>query len=214
MSRRSRAAVFGLGALACAALAASLANGYRDRVSDQYGPLRAVLVAVHAVPAGQTFGPQEIAELTAVRRVPARFVPAGALSKPNDALGRASAASIPVGAYLLDAQLQVPQPSGGAAPHLAAGRQPVQIAVSGAEALSLDGPPEGMLVDVVVSEEPHGLDGKSRTYIAAPSVKLLAIGGTGPEGGANATLALTREQALTLIGAEGSAREIRLLPLG
>ena len=39
MSRRSRAAVFGLGALACAALAASLANGYRNRVSDQYGPV-------------------------------------------------------------------------------------------------------------------------------------------------------------------------------
>jgi Flp pilus assembly protein CpaB len=214
VSRRSRAVVFGLGALACAALAASLANGYRDRVSDQYGPLRAVLVAVRNVPAGQVFGPKEVAELTAVRRVPARFVPAGALAKPNDALGRAPAASIPVGAYVLDAQLQVPQPAGAAAPRFAEGRQPVQIAVSGAEALSLDGPPEGMLVDVVVSEEPHGLNGRSRTYIAAPSVKLLALGSPGPEGGTNATLALTREQALTLIGAEGSAREIRLLPQG
>ncbi len=212
MTRRSRAAIFALGALACAALAASLANGYRDRVSDQYGPLRGVAVAVRDLPAGQLLGPQELHDAIVVRRVPARFVPAGAIARPADALGRAPAAPIPVGAYVLDAQLQVPQPAGGAAPHLGEGRQPVQIAVSGAEALTLDGPAEGTLVDVVVSEEPHGLDGKSRTYVAAPGVKLLALGGPGPEGGASATLALTREQALTLIGAEGSAREIRLLP--
>jgi Flp pilus assembly protein CpaB len=210
--RRSRAAVFALGALACAALAASLANGYRHRVSDQYGPLRSVAVAVRDLPAGQLLGPGQVQDAIAIRRVPARFVPAGTLARPADAMGRAPAAPIPVGAYVLDAQLQVPQPEGGEGPRLGEGRQPVQIAVSGVEALAIDGPPEGSLVDVVVSEEPHGVDGKSRTYVAAPGVKLLALGNPGPEGGASATLALTREQALTLIGAEGSAREIRLLP--
>jgi hypothetical protein len=43
-------------------------------------------------------------------------------------------------------------------------------------------------------------------------VRLLALGGAGPEGGSQATLALTEEQALDLIAAEGTARQIRLLP--
>lgn len=212
MSRRARAAIFALGALACAALAASLADGYRSRVADQYGPLRAVVVAVRDVPAGQLLGPQQVHDLIAVRRVPARFVPSGAIAHPADALGRAPAAPIPVGAYLLDAQLQVPQPAGDSGPHLGEGRRPVQIAVSGADALTLDGSPEGELVDVVVSEEPNGMGSRGRTYVAAPGVRLLALGNTGPEGGTSATIALTRGQALALIGAEGSAREIRLLP--
>jgi len=47
-------------------------------------------------------------------------------------------------------------------------------------------------------------------------VKLLALGGAGPEvgaeGGSSATLALTEAQALELISAETAARQIRLLP--
>jgi Flp pilus assembly protein CpaB len=211
LTRRARAAAFAIGALACAVIAASLADGYRNRVSAQYGPLRSVLVAVRDIPAGRLFGEKEVDELTAVRRVPARFVPPGALSRPADALGQAPVAALPVGAYVLAAQLTVPQPTQAKAPSVGEGRRPVQIAVSGAEALSIAGSPEGSLVDVVVSEQPGG-SGKSRTYVAAPAVRLLALGDAGPEGNTNATLALTEAQALSLIGAEGSAREIRLLP--
>jgi hypothetical protein len=145
--------------------------------------------------------------------VPATFVPPGALARPSDALGQAPAAALPVGAYLLAAQLTVPQPPQAPHPNVGDGRRPVQISVSGADALTIDGSPEGMLVDVVVSEQPGG-SGKSKTYVAAPGVRLLALGAAGPEGNAPATLALTEAQALTLIGAEGSAREIRLLPTG
>lgn len=60
MSRRARAAAFGIGALACAVIAASLADGYRNRVSAQYGPMRSVLVAVRDVPAGRLFGEKEV----------------------------------------------------------------------------------------------------------------------------------------------------------
>ncbi|MFN2612320.1 MAG: SAF domain-containing protein [Solirubrobacterales bacterium] len=211
MSRRARAAAFATGALACAVIAASLADGYRNRVSTQYGPLRPVLVAVREIPAGQIFGDKQVRELTEVRRVPARFVPPGALSTGTDALGQAPVATVPIGAYVLAAQLTVPQPPRAQPPSVGQGRRPVQIAVSGAEALSIAGSPEGSLVDVVVSEQPNG-SGNSRTYVAAPAVRLLALGNLGPEGNSNATLALTEEQALALIGAEGSAREIRLLP--
>jgi Flp pilus assembly protein CpaB len=213
VSRRARAAAFAIGALACAAIAASIASGYRDRVSAQYGPLRSVLVAVRDIPAGQLFGEKQLRELTAVRKVPARFVPPGALSRSAEALGQAPVAALPVGAYVLAAQLAVPQPAGAAAPSYGQGRRPVQISVAGAEALTVAGSPEGSLVDVVVSEQPNG-SGHSRTYVAAPAVRLLALGNAGPEGNSAATLALTRDQALELIGAEGSAREIRLLPRG
>ena len=216
MSRRARAAGFALGALACALIAAALANGYRQKVASQYGPLRAVVVAERELPAGEVLAPQTVRQSTAVRRVPARFVPGGAIVRPADALGRAPAAPIPVGAYLLDAQLQVPAPPTTTGPKLAGGLRPVQIAISGAGALTVDGAsPEGELVDVVVSKQPQG-SGPGRTYLAASGVKLLALGGGGPaaeaEGGGSATLALTEEQALELISAEIGAREIRLLP--
>ena len=54
---------------------------------------------------------------------------------------------------------------------------------------------------------------RGRTYVAATGVRVLALSGPpGPGEGWSATLALTRSQALELIGAEGGAREIRLLP--
>ncbi|MFN8161499.1 MAG: hypothetical protein U0R52_10720 [Solirubrobacterales bacterium] len=64
-------------------------------------------------------------------------------------------------------------------------------------------------MDVVVTSEPTG-PGPGRTYVAAPAVALLGLS-PGP-GGAAATLALTRGQALRLIAAENFARQVTLLP--
>jgi Flp pilus assembly protein CpaB len=212
VSRRTRALVFLAAALACAVLAATVAGRYRSRVAEQYGPLRPVVVASEELPAGQALGPKQAKRSLTVRRVPASFVPPGALRRSQDALGRAPGAAIPVGSYLLDAQLVVPQPP-PRSPGAGRGRRPVQISVTGAEALGLGGAsPEGGRVDVVVSQQ-GGLGGKARTYIAAEGVRLLALTGPGGPGeGWSATLALTREQALELIGADSTGREIRLLP--
>ena len=50
-----------------------------------------------------------------------------------------------------------------------------QVAVAGAEALTVGGaPPEGKRVDVVVSRQ-AGLGRSARAYIAATAVKLLAL---------------------------------------
>jgi hypothetical protein len=132
--------------------------------------------------------------------------------RPDDALGQTPAAAIPVGSYVLAAQLVVPQPEAGPT-SVGRGLRPVQISVSGAGALLLDGgTPEGGRVDVVVSEQ-SGLGRRGRTFVAAAAVKLLALTGPGGPGeGWSATLALTRPQALELIAAETAAREIRLLP--
>lgn len=205
-------------ALVAAALAAGIADGYGSRVARGYGPLRSVVVAAGGLPAGKPLGPADLSKALELRRVPARFVPSGALEMPQDALGLAPVAAIPAGSYLLAAQLRPPRESGPGAPSLAGHRRPVEISVSGAEALlATDAAPQGVEVDVVVTTEPSGT-GDGRTYVAAAGVPLLSLGpgadGPGPGGASAATLGLTKEQALRLIAAESFARKLTLLPEG
>jgi pilus assembly protein CpaB len=216
VSRRARAIAFGVAALLAAVAAGMIADGYGDSVARGYGALRPVVVAAAQIPAGTALAPTAVEEDLEVRQVPARFVPAGALRDPAEALGLAPAAAIPSGAYLLAAQLRPPHPD-APGPRLASGRRPVQIAVSGAEALAVGGgDPVGSRVDVVVTTEPDGA-GAGHTYVAASGVPLLGLG-AGPEGEvagvAGATLGLTRPQALRLIAAESFARQVTVMPHG
>jgi hypothetical protein len=67
-------------------------------------------------------------------------------------------------------------------------------------------------VDVVVARQ-AGLGNSARAYIAATGVRLLALQSpAGPGESWSATLAVTEQQALSLIGAQSAGREIRLLP--
>jgi Flp pilus assembly protein CpaB len=213
VSRRTRAIVFLVAALVCAALAATVAGRYRSRVEARYGPLRPVVVATSELAAGQPIGVEKAGAALAVRRVPASFVPPGALVRPADALGRAPGATIPAGSYVLGAQLAVPRPDAPRAPGVGEGLRPVEVAVAGAEALTVgDGSPEGSRVDVVVARQ-AGLGRSARARIAASGVRLLALQSpAGPGEGWSATLAVTEQQALALIGAQSAGREIRLLP--
>jgi len=216
MSRRGRAVAFLLFALIAAAIAAAIADRYGTSIARGYGVLRPVVVAGADLPAGRAIGPEQIAELE-VRRVPARFVPPDALATPGQALGLVPQAALPGGSYLLAAQLRPPKRE-GSAPGLGGGRGPVEISVSGADALLAAGPePAGTRVDVVVTTEPNG-PGPGRTYVAASGVPLIGLGpgedGPGPGGASAATLGLTKDQALRLIAAENFARQVTLLPGG
>jgi Flp pilus assembly protein CpaB len=224
VSRRRRAIAFGAAALACAGIAAAMASGYRSDLTAQLGPLRPVLVARATLAAHRTITSELARAALEVRRVPARFVPAGALASSAEAIGRAPAAPIPAGAYLLAPQLRVPgsgRPTQRTSP-VGPGREPVEIAVSGAGALAAGGAdPAGERVDVIVTTEPAGASATGRTYVAAAAVRLLGLregGGAAVDAGATAsgaswtaTLALTRAEALKLIEAESFAREIRLI---
>jgi len=217
MSRRARAFAFLVLALLAAVLAATIAEGYGSRVARGFGPLHPVVVATRGLRTGRVLGPAEIGGALEVRRVPTRFVPPGALVSPGDALGLAPTATVPAGSYLLGAQLRPPRPRRAAKP-LGPERHPVEITVSGAEALLAAGAADrGAKVDVVVSTEPSG-PGPGRTYVAASSVPLLALGpaadGPGPGGTSAATLGLTKREALRLIAAESYARKLTLLPVG
>jgi Flp pilus assembly protein CpaB len=216
VSRRRRALAFGAAALAAAVLSATLADGYGERVASGYGELRPVLVAGSALAAGQRIDPR-VASGLEVRRVPARFVPPGALSAPPQALGLVVRVPVPAGSYVVAAGLRSPGSGGKPGLMLGEGRRPVEIAVSGAGALLAAGaPPRGTKVDVVVTAEPKGA-GAGRTYVAAPAVPLLALEAGSEaegEGAARATLGLTRAQALELIEAESFARQVTILLRG
>lgn len=221
MSRRARAIAFGVVAAACAAVAASIADGYGTSVAGQFGDLRPVVVTGAELAAGETIGPRDIGRLE-VRRVPVRFLPPDALGSPEEAAGRAPATPVPAGSYLVASQLREPRAEKRRRrPTLAGDRSPVEIAVTGAEALAATGDsPEGTRVDVVVTTEP-GPGAKGRTRIAAEGVELLSLRegvsggsepGLAPAGDWRATLALTRPEALRLIQAENFARQVRLMP--
>jgi Flp pilus assembly protein CpaB len=219
VSRRARAVGFLALAVACAGLAAMVANGYSSRVAQSFGPLRPVVIASRDLPPGEPIGLRRLSGWLETRRVPARFVPPAALSQPRQAIGLVPAAAVPAGSYLTAPQLRSPAPdsAGGVGSLFAGGRRPVEIAISGGEALLAGGAsPEGSKVDVVVVTEPRG-PGPGHTFVAAEGVPLLALAqrdpaGPGPSLGWSATLALTRSQALELIEAESFARGVRLLP--
>jgi Flp pilus assembly protein CpaB len=213
VSRRARAAAFLLAALVCAALAAMVAGRYRSELAARYGPLRPVVVATSELPAGEAIGIERARAVLAIRRIPASFIPPAALSNPADALGRAPAAPIAPGSYVIGSQLLIPhskpQPTSG----MTSALRPLQVVIAGAEALTVGGAvPEGRRVDVVVSRQ-GGLGRTARARIAAGDVKLLALS---PPAGAGepwtATLAVTEAQALSLIASQSAGREIRLLP--
>jgi Flp pilus assembly protein CpaB len=217
MSRRRRAIVFLACALLAAGLAAAIADGYGSRLARGFGPLRPVVVLGAELRKGKPIGPEEIVASLEVRRVPVRFVPPDVLAVPRDALGLVPSVTLPAGSYLLGTQLRPPRRR-SARPGLEGGRRPVEISVSGADALLASGPaPFGRRVDVVVTTEPSG-PGPGRTYIAAAGVPLLGSApgedGPGPGGLTAATLGLTRGQALRLIAAESFARRVSLLPRG
>jgi Flp pilus assembly protein CpaB len=213
MSRRGRALAFLLLALIAAAVAAGIADRYGSSVARGYGPLRPVVVISSDIPAGRRIDPRELASSLAVRRVPERFVPSGALAAPAEALGLAATARLPAGSYLLAAQLRPPGKDGARSAVVGAGRRPVEITVGGAGALFAAGSsPSAAKVDVVVTSEPRG-SGAGRTYVAAPAVPLIALR-RGVEGSAAAVLGLTKKQALHLIAAESFARKVTLLPVG
>jgi Flp pilus assembly protein CpaB len=225
MRRRRRAIAFGCAALACAGLAAAMAGGYRSDIQTELGPLRSVVVATARIPAGRAIPAKDVDELLETRRVPARFAPPGALSAPERAAGRAPAAALPAGSYVLASQLREPgarERRSTDQARLAPGRKPVEITVTGAEALAAAGrDPVGSRVDVVVTTEPRAGGGSGRTYVAANDVTLLSLSQAGdgstsgypPSDGDEwtATLALTKAQALRLIQAENFARGVRLI---
>lgn len=217
---RRRAGLFGLLAFGCALASIAIAARYREATEPDFGPERPVVVLERGLEAGEKIEGPGSRRGMAVRAVPERFVPPDALRDPAEAVGSTPRAAVPAGSYLLTSHLQ--RGSGRRTPQLPDGLRPIQVEVAGGAALAgiAGGPGAGGAprVDVIAADEP-GSTFNPRVRVLARRVPLLGLDPAGGRGDASgrawqATLALSRTDALEVIEAENFSREVRLLPRG
>lgn len=203
-------------ALASGGLAASQVHERERSVAAQVGPAVPVLVATRDVPAGARIARGALA----LRRVPARFVPPGALGSAAGVAGARPAVPIAAGSYLSAGLFEGSNDGQRGGGGIGRGERAVTVEVSGAAALA-----PGERVDVLVSTESGAGGGRTLMALAGAVLLRLEAGGggyddpeataaTGPGAGgptALATLRVTVRQAVYLTAADNFAREIRLL---
>lgn len=208
-------------ALVCGGIAASEVRGRMNDVERRVGSPVPVLVAVRDLPEDAELERKDLA----LREVPARYVPPGALSSAADVAAARTAVPVSAGTPVTEGLL-AGRGSGGErrSGGLRRGERAVEVAVVGGAALGEAAAP-GSRVDVLVSTEPR--EGPGRSFLALEDVELLDLraGGAGEEpvdrsaedsaaAGATgtATLRVTLRQAVYLTAAQNFAREVRLLP--
>lgn len=216
MSRRRRAAVLIGLAVVLGTLAASDVSGREAALRRQIGSPVPVLVARTALRPGARLEPAALA----VRRVPARYAPAGAYRSPAEVAGLRAAVGIPAGADLEPALVDDgTRRAGAAGPVLRPGERVAQVVATGSpQAVTV-----GSRVDVLVTREgAGGRDGS--TTLALEDVEVLGAaaapaddGGSGGSGGAalprvSVELRVSVRQAVYLAAAQTFARELRILP--
>lgn len=208
MSRRRRGILLAGLALLLGALAASDISGREAALQRQVGPLVDVVVAGRALDAGAALKAGDLA----VRRVPARFAPSGAIARPAELVGLKLRAPVPAGTDLTPAALDRGEPVAPGAP-VRVGERVVDVVAIGNAAAILP----GSRVDVLVTRDAGGA-GAGRTRLALEDVEVLAARAV-PADGAEAiaprvaaSLRVTVRQAVYLAAAQSFAREVRLLP--
>jgi pilus assembly protein CpaB len=212
-ARRRRGLLLLAVALASGGLAASEVHERERRAAVQLGPSVDVLVAARDLRAGERVRRGAVA----IRRLPARFVPPGALTSAEGVLGARSSVPVASGGYL-SADLFA---GGGDSTSRGLRRGERAVTVEVASATGDGELTPGSRVDVLVSRESG--TGGGRTTMALAGTELLRIapasGGYDDPGGAEAsrgptmvaTLRVSVRQAIQLTSADNFAREIRLL---
>lgn len=211
MSRRRRALVLGGLALVLGGLAAFNVAGREAALERRVGGLVAVVVAHEPIRAGQRVP----ARALAVRQVPERFAPRGAISDPQLLVGQRARIAIASGTDLAAGMVggEDEQPAG---PPVGTGERVAQVVALAAPQLVV----AGSRVDVLVTPEPRG-DRPGEAMLALEDVEVVAATpvagedeGKGGAPGARvaASLRVTLRQAVYLAAAQDFARELRLLP--
>ena len=211
MTRRRRAAaLLGL-ALLLGVLAASDVAGREAALRRQLGPPVPVVVVRTPLRAGERIARGALA----VRQVPERYAPPGALRDPQAAVGQRAAVAIAERTDLDAALLAVPdaEPAG---PVLRRGERALDLVAVGAP----DAVVAGVRVDVLVTYDARaGAAGPTRVALA--DVEVLAArsppAADGPDAAGGlprllVTLRVTVRQAVALTAAAAAARQVRLLP--
>jgi pilus assembly protein CpaB len=209
---RRRRAVLLLGlALLLGALAASDVARREAAVQASLSPLADVVVARRDLEAGSTLATGDVA----VRRMPARYAPAGAPAEPDEVVGRRVAVRVPGGGFLGDGMLDADADPRAAAGGVRRGERAVDVVGVGSPELVA----AGARVDVLVTRGGEDAAG-GVTELALEDVEVLssvAAPGAAARDDAGvprvaATLRVTVRQAVFLAAAQSFAREVRLLP--
>lgn len=215
-ARRRRAIVLTLLAVVLAVLAASEVRRREAALERRVGSPVPVVVARVALPAGAVLQPRVLA----VRRLPARFAPAGAFRRPAELAGLTAAVAIAGGTDLTPGLIRDPdvaaaedaEQEGGAPGTLRAGQRVADVTARGDARLL--GP--GSRIDLLVTRE--AADGRGGTTLALEDAEVLAAApaGTGEDDrGAGPQVALslrvTLRQAVALAAAQNFAKELRVL---
>jgi pilus assembly protein CpaB len=213
MTRRRRAAaLLGLAAL-LGVLAASDVAGREAALRRELGPTVAVVVVRAPLRAGERISRAALA----VREVPERYAPPGALRDPAAAVGQRVAVAIAERTDLVAALLAVPGADAGSrGPRLRRGERALDLVAVGAA----DAVVAGTRVDVVVTYDARaGAPGPTRLALAdaevlaarpPPAQDAADSGGELPR--LLVTLRVTVHQAVALTAAAAAARQVRLLP--
>jgi pilus assembly protein CpaB len=209
VSRRRRAVLLLGLALLLGGLAFSDVSGREARLKRAVGPAVPVVVARHDLAPRARIARADLA----VRRVPARWAPAGAASDPRALVGLRTAGPVEAGADLTAAALDDGSGETSGAP-VRRGERVADVVASATPELVVP----GGRVDVLVTTEPR--DGsRGRTFLALQDVEVLASRTVDATSSADertarvaASLRVTLRQAVFLAAAQGFARELRLLP--
>lgn len=203
MTRRRRSfLLLGL-ALVLGGLAASDVASREAALERRLGPLVPVVVARHALPAGE---PVAARSLT-TRTLPQRFAPHGAYAHPAEVAGQRTRAPLAAGADVTAAALADPAAEPAGAP-VNRGERIAEVVATGSPELVV----AGARVDVLVTRERP-----AETRLALEDVEVVdASPAPGPDEHAiprvRASLRVTLRQAVYLAAAQSFARELRLLP--
>jgi len=205
--RRRALVLLGL-ALLLGGLAASDVSRREAATRAQLAPLVDVVVARGDLETGRRLRTSDLA----VRRMPARYAPAGAAVEPSELVGRRVGVPVPEGGYLAAGQLDVSADPAGAA-GVRRGERAAEVVGTGSAELVRP----GARVDVLVTRGGAGETGVAATRLALEDVEVLAAGPAPAADGTTvprvaATLRVTLRQAVYLAAAQSYARELRLLP--
>jgi pilus assembly protein CpaB len=213
MTRRRRAAaLLGLAAL-LGVLAASDVAGREAALRRELGPSVAVVVVRAPLRAGERISRAALA----VREVPERYAPPGALRDPAAAVGQRAAVAIAERTDLVAPLLVVPGADAGPrGPRLRHGERALDLVAVGAADVVV----AGARVDVVVTYDARaGAPGPTRLALADAEVLAARPPPAQDAGDAGGglprllvTLRVTVRQAVALTAAAAAARQVRLLP--
>jgi pilus assembly protein CpaB len=209
--RRRRALLLLAVALVTGGVASSRVSGRAAEIEGQIGPLVPVVVARQDIAADAKVR----AAALSIRQVPQRFVPADALSAPEQAVGQRPAVPVAAGGYLTAGAFATGDPGRGEPAPLRRGQRSIELPVAGA----LEDAAPGTRVDVLITTESRS--GSGRSFLALQDVELLGVrasadgehtqDGAAAHASALATLRVGVRQAVYLTAAASFAREIRLL---